>query len=94
MQLSDWIRRAPGAVWQEIDGETVIIDLRSEQYFSLNPVGSRIWELIGEGARLEAIHCRLVVEFAVDSERVRQDLLDLAASLREAGLAEVGTVPD
>lgn len=85
----DWIRRAPATVSQEIDGETVIIDLRSEQYFSLNPVGSRIWQLLGDGAQFDAIHSRLVSEYAVDGEQVRQDLLDLIARLQRAGLVEV-----
>lgn len=89
MVSGDWIRRAPTAVSQEIDGETVIIDLRSEQYFSLNSVGSRIWQLLGEGAGLDAIHAQLVSEYAVDGELVRRDLLNLIARLQQAGLVEV-----
>ena len=40
-------------LFQEVGGETVLLDLASEQYFGLDAVGTRIWQLLGEGADRE-----------------------------------------
>ena len=34
------------------DTDTALLDVRSERYFTLNEVGTRIWELLAEGASL------------------------------------------
>ena len=33
----------------------VLLDLESERYFGLDPVGTRIWALLGEGASIGAV---------------------------------------
>ena len=66
---------------QELDGETVLLDLASENYFGLNPVGARIWQLIGDGATLQAVFDALVAEFDAEPERIRADLLALIDEL-------------
>ena len=74
------------AITQEVSGETVILDLRSEQYFSLDVVGTRIWQLLQEPLCLEEIHARLLEEYEVEPARLRQDLEDLVNRLCEVGL--------
>ena len=37
---------APDILSRILDGEAVLLDLASGTYFGLNPVGSRVWELI------------------------------------------------
>ena len=34
---------------QELAGETVLLDLASENYFGLDAVGTRVWQLLNEG---------------------------------------------
>ena len=47
--LRDSIIRAAGEQAScDLTGEAVILNLRSGQYFSLNDVGTRIWNLIQE----------------------------------------------
>jgi Coenzyme PQQ synthesis protein D (PqqD) len=41
--------RAPGVVSEIIDGEAVIMDLKSGKYFSADRAGGMIWQWIGEG---------------------------------------------
>ena len=36
-------------LFQEVAGETVLLDLNSESYFGLDEVGTRIWTLLNEG---------------------------------------------
>jgi hypothetical protein len=53
------IKISPDVLFQEVSGETVLLDLESEHYFGLDAVGTRIWGLIGEGVSVDAmvIHC-------------------------------------
>ena len=42
-------RISPEVLHQEINGETVLLDLDSESYFGLDAVATRVWQLISEG---------------------------------------------
>lgn len=74
---------------QEVGGETVLLDLASEQYFGLDPVGTRIWELLADAPPLEQVHDMLCAEFEAEPDRIRHDLLALVQQLRDAGLVKV-----
>ncbi len=71
---------------QEIDGEAILLDLQSEQYFGLNEVGTRLWQLLARDASLRAAYGILLSEFAVEPERLERDLLALVAELANTGL--------
>jgi hypothetical protein len=75
---------------QEFDGVITILDTHSEQYFSLDDVGTRMWEVIIETPTLRQAHARLVDEFAAEPERLERDLLAFATELVESGLMVAG----
>ncbi len=74
------------ALSQEVSGETVLLDLASEQYFGLDAVGTRIWQLLKEGGVFEVIVQVITDEFEVAQEKVEQDLEELLLQLADAGL--------
>ena len=74
---------------QEVGGESVLLDLASEQYFGLDPVGTRIWALIGEGADLEAVNNTLCTEYDAEPATITHDLIALVTTLANAGLVKV-----
>ena len=74
---------------QEVGGETVLLDMAGGQYFGLDPVGTRIWQLLGELGRLRDVHQRLCGELDADHERIAEDLLAVARSLADAGLVRI-----
>jgi hypothetical protein len=73
-------------LFQEVGGETVLLDLDSEQYFGLDAVGTRIWQLLGEGAGAEAVVEALLEEFEVERATLAADVSTLLDQLAEAGL--------
>jgi hypothetical protein len=73
-------------LFQEVGGETVLLDLHSEQYFGLDAVGTRIWQLLGEGAGAEAVVEVLLAEYEVERETLVADVAELLDRLAEAGL--------
>ena len=74
---------------QELDGETVILDLRGERYLSLDSVGSRFWQLVQNGADAEAACGILLQEYDVEEAVLRRDLAELIAAMRAAGIISV-----
>jgi hypothetical protein len=80
---------APDAVFRELDGEAVILNLDTGLYFGLNEVGTRVWQLLDAHAELRQVFERLRVEFDVTDDRLRADLLALVEQLRVKGLVHV-----
>ena len=71
---------------QEVDGETVLLDLQSESYFGLDEVGTRIWQLLNDGSNLQAVFDTLLGEYDVKEQQLGKDLQDHIAQLVNAGL--------
>jgi hypothetical protein len=77
---------APDVLVQEVDDESVLLNLASEQYFGLDEVGTRMWQALSSCDSVQAAHDQLLKEYAVEEERLRSDLLDLVDQLVEHGL--------
>ncbi len=88
--LDTILTRSSEVLFQEVGGEAVLLDLASEQYFGLNPVGTRIWDLLDGQTPLGAIQNVLCAEYDVDPTLIGKDLLALADALTRAGLVRVG----
>lgn len=79
----------PDVVFRLLDGEAVLLNLKTGNYFGLDPIGTRAWELILEHHSLERVHSALLEEYDVDSDSLAQDLLTLVTEFRLKGLVEV-----
>jgi hypothetical protein len=77
---------APDVVSEIVDGEAVLLDLRNGVYFSLNRVGTRIWQLIQQHGALEPVREQLLAEFEVSGEALERDLTHWLSELRGRGL--------
>lgn len=87
--LDTILTRSSEVLFQEVGGEAVLLDLASEQYFGLNAVGTRIWQLLEAPSGLADVHRILCSEFEADHARIEGDLLALVGKLRDAGLIMV-----
>jgi hypothetical protein len=74
---------------QEVDGETVLLNLNNESYFGLDPTGTRIWQLIRDLGDLDDVYAIMLDEFDVSEEQLQQDLKQLVKKLVDAGLVQV-----
>lgn len=75
----------------DLSGEAVILNLSSGEYFGLNAVAARIWELLQEGRTVLEVRDRLMQEYPdVESERCTKDLLTILADFVDADLVQVG----
>ena len=86
MNLSDRISVPSQVMGRSVGDETVILDLESGTYFGLDPVGARMWALMGEGKTLGEVCDVMLEEYDVTRQRLEEDLLNLAGELAERGL--------
>lgn len=86
VSLAHRLQRSDEVLFQNLDGEAVLLDLARETYFGLNEVGTRVWELLETTPLLSDVSARLQLEYDVDQEQAEADLLALASRLIESGL--------
>ena len=79
-------KHAPHTAWRRVDDETIILDLNSSVYYSLNDTGSLIWERLGKGAEPASIAAELCVEFSVKPEAASRDIAAIVARLHKENL--------
>lgn len=73
----------------DLDGEKVMMNLDLGKYFSLNPVGSRIWELMENEISIEEIIKTLLNEYNVDKQVCEKSVIEYLDKLKNANLIEV-----
>lgn len=83
------IQISPQVIFQELDGEEVLLDLATERYYGLNDVGARMWQLLAESGDTAAVRARMLEEYAVPAETLERDLSALILRLLDAGLIRV-----
>ena len=74
---------------QDIDGEMVLLDMHSEHYFGLDEVGTSIWYAMEKTQMLEEIVEMLWIQYEVDKDILRKDVIHFIEALVNTGLAEV-----
>ena len=86
ISLDSSLKVSSDVVFRELDGEGVILNLASGIYFGLDETGMRMWQLIDEHGRLDAVLARLCDEYDATPEIIERDLLRLASELSDNGL--------
>jgi len=84
--LDSTVAASDDAVFREMDGESVLLNLETGMYFGLDEVGTRVWCLAADNGSLRAIRERLVEEYDADPAAIERDLLALADALVSKGL--------
>jgi len=90
MNLTDKPSIPAQVMARQVGDETVILDLGSGTYFGLDPVGARIWQLIGEGKTLGEICDTMLDEYDVTREALERDVIELVDKLLEQKLISIG----
>ena len=80
------VKRNPEMLASEIDGEKVMMSMDKGEYFGLNQVGSRIWELIEEEIEVNGLIDKMLEEFDVEASECKEDVIGFLNELNEKGL--------
>ena len=71
-----------------MDGETVLLALDTGRYYTLNRVGTAIWDQCTGHTTMRDIHAVLCDRFEVSPDRAFDDLVALASQLVQEGLLQ------
>jgi len=72
-----------------LDQESVLLNLETEQYFGLDEIGTRMWQLVTTSPNIDAAYQELLAEYDVQPETLRENLTELLGHLVEHGLLQV-----
>ena len=93
LPLSLQVKPSEDVVWRNLQGESVLLDLKSGVYFGLDAVGTRIWTLLHDHRDLQAVLQELLCEYEVNEETCARDLMSLVGAMAEKGLVQTEPCP-
>jgi len=82
------VRISSSTLHRELQGETVLLQLDSGEYFGLDEISTRIWQLIVETGDLCAVEAAMLKEFDVERTVLAQDLTRVVDDLVAKRLIE------
>ncbi len=93
VSLSSRVRIPEGILSNLLEDELVLLNLNTGVYFSLDTVGTRIWQLVQAhpSRQLKTVLGSLRKEYEVAPVRCAQDLLQLIRRLQENSLLEISS---
>jgi len=86
MTLDTNVEISPNVLLQEVDDETIVLDIESEEYFSLNETGRVFYELLQEHKNLAEVLQELQNYFDAPKEQLEEDLFAFVKVLDEKKL--------
>jgi hypothetical protein len=89
LSIDSIVSVAPEQLSCPLGDESAILNLKNTVYYGLDPVGTRIWNLIQQPISVRELRSRLMDEYEVDADRCESDLLSLLETMRNEGLIQV-----
>lgn len=87
------VRASPDTLYRDLNGEGILLQLETGQYFGLDAVAHRMWQLLVELGDLDRVQEVLVAEYKVEPATLAADLERFTAQLTGKKLIEMETVP-
>lgn len=66
--------RAVDVAWREVDGELLVLDLRTSGYLSINATGKELWSRLLDGATQDELATALVETHGIDEQQAHRDV--------------------
>jgi len=74
---------------QKIDDEMILLDTNSKNYYALDEMGTKFWQIIREHKKLYDVYEILLQQYEVEPKVLRGDLLDFVKKLHSSGLINI-----
>jgi len=87
MDLNIHLARGDQYIYNEVDGEVVMMNITTGLYISLNETAKQIWNMMEQPQQLSAIIDVLALEYNVTPEQCEKDVLPFIEQLLERGIA-------
>jgi hypothetical protein len=76
-------------IFSDLNGEAVILNIKTGTYYGLNEVGTFIWQLIQSPTTIQQIHTALLEAYDVEASVCQQDVYTLLQEFQAVGLIEM-----
>ena len=76
------------AVWREVDGEAVVLDVDAAEYLAANATGTLLWRAMATGATRGQLAAALSDAYGIDAAEAAQDVDDFVVDCRGRGFLE------
>jgi len=91
LEVDAWVRpNEKDVAVKVLDGEAIMINLTNGTYYSLDKVGTAIWELIERGEPLAQVLQVVTRRYEVDSDTAKGDLKRLVGEMLGEGIVVEG----
>ncbi len=77
--------------WRDVNDETIILNLKSGEYFTLNDTGKFLWKGICENKQPRELVLLLAQDYNLKPEEVEPDVLDFITGLMQKDVFESGS---
>ena len=77
---------SPNVIAETIDGEAILVDLRTGSYYSVQGSGSTLWDGIAAGASLGRLADEVASGYSIDRDAAEEVVSSFCAELEREGL--------
>lgn len=89
LTLQSVVAQSPDLVGSKIEEHTALLSITNGAYYNLNPVASRVWQLIEQPRAAAVVVEQLLTEYAVERTQCEAQTLAFLQQLADAGLLTV-----
>lgn len=79
-------RGNPNLIWRVVDDEAILLDTTTGYHFSLDPIGTEVWQSLQAGDSIDEIVARIARTYGTDEATVRSDVTEFMNELQSAKL--------
>jgi hypothetical protein len=92
--MSEFYTASEHVSWKQLDaGRSIMLDLRSGRYYTLNETATGIWEHLTHASSVQDVVQELARTFEVDAAEIEKDVRDLVNSLSQKGFLTKAEAP-
>ncbi len=90
--LSTIVERRNDLPTVDLDGEVGLMNVENGEYYGMDPIGSRIWELVEKPKAVSEIVSLLIEEYDVEENVCQEQVLDFINSLVKKDLVNIDDI--
>lgn len=83
------VTRSPDQVSGDLDGRVVLLSIENGEYYNMNEVGTRVWELLERPHTVSALIEALLAEFEVEPATCEREVMEFLTQLQKDKLLRV-----
>jgi len=80
------LQRKSDLLFNQIDGEVVMLSIANNEYYGMDKIGSRIWKMLEQPVSFKNLIKMLCDEFNVSEQQCKKDTIEFLTKLSDKNL--------